>query len=109
MRWGLIENARRKKSAKYGGNRNRIDLNEATPAIENPPVEDLIALDEALEKLAEIDRVKADLVKLRFFSGLTNDQAAKVLDITLNTADRYWAYGRAWLRLEVRGRQGSDR
>ena len=76
MRRILIENARRKKSLKYGGDHQKIDLNGANPAIEGPSV-DLLALNEALEKLSEKDQVKADLVKLRYFVGLTFEQAQK--------------------------------
>ena len=65
---------------------------------------EVVALDEALRKLAEADPIKARLVELRYFAGLTGEQAAKVLDISPSTADRHWAYARAWLRNEVRGR-----
>jgi DNA-directed RNA polymerase specialized sigma24 family protein len=85
---------------KRGGDRRRIDLQDADLVVEGPS-DDLIALDEALEKLAERDKVKADLVKLRFFTGLTGEQAAEVLGISLNTADRYWTYARSWLHLEI--------
>ncbi len=102
MRRILIDNARRKKSIKYGGGRKRIDLNEALLASNNESrLDELIALDEALEKLSRKDKVKADLVKLRYFAGLTCEQAAKVLGISHNTADQYWAYARSWLRLEI--------
>ncbi len=102
MRRILIDNARRKKSIKYGGGRKRIDLNEAVPASNNESrLDELIALDEALEKLSRKDKVKADLVKLRYFAGLTCKQAAEVLGISHNTADQYWAYARSWLRLEI--------
>ncbi len=102
MRRILIDNARRKKSIKYGGGRKRIDLNEAVPASNNESrLDELIALDEALEKLSRKDKVKADLVKLRYFAGLTCEQAAEVLGISHNTADQYWAYARSWLRLEI--------
>jgi RNA polymerase sigma factor (TIGR02999 family) len=100
MRRILIENARRKQRLKRGGDRQRVNLKDADLFIEGPS-DDLIALDEALEKLSKKDQVKADLVKLRFFAGLTNEQAAKVLGISLNTADRYWAYARSWLHLEI--------
>lgn len=100
MRRILIENARRKQRLKRGGDRQRVDLQDADLVIEGPS-DDLIALDEALEKLVKKDKVKADLVKLRFFAGLTNEQAAEVLGISLNTADRYWAYARSWLHLEI--------
>ncbi|OHB66333.1 MAG: RNA polymerase subunit sigma [Planctomycetes bacterium RBG_13_62_9] len=100
MRRILIENARRKRRLKRGGNKEKVDLDNAEVTICGP-CDDLIALDEALEKLARIDKVKADLVKLRFFAGLTGEQAAKALGISHNTADRYWAYARSWLHLEI--------
>lgn len=100
MRRILIESARRKKRAKRGGSRRKIDFQNADLAIEGPS-DDIIAIDEALEKLSKMDRVKAELVKLRFFAGLTNEQAAKALGISINTADRYWAYARSWLHLEI--------
>jgi len=102
MRRVLIENARRKKSVKYGGGRKRVDFDEAILVEENDTsADDLIALDEALKKLSKKDRNKADLVKLRYFAGLTSDQAAKILGISPSTADRDWAYARSWLRLEI--------
>ncbi len=100
MRRILVENARRKKRLKHGGDQQRIDLEGAEPAVDGP-CDDLIALDEALEKLAQRDKVKAELVKLRFFAGLTNEQAAAALGISHNTADRYWAYARSWLHVEI--------
>ncbi len=103
MRRILIDNARRKKSIRYGGGRHRIDLDEAAPAGDSlTHLDDVIALDEALEKLSAKDKVKGDLVKLRYFAGLTCEQAAEVLGISHNTADQYWAYARSWLRLEIR-------
>ena len=106
MRRILIDNARRKKSIRYGGGRHKIDLDEAAPPGDNQThFDDVLALDEALEKLSAKDKVKADLVKLRYFAGLTSEQAAEVLGISHNTADQYWAYARSWLRLEItRGR-----
>jgi RNA polymerase sigma factor (TIGR02999 family) len=100
MRRILIENARRKKRLKHGGDHPKIDFEEAEITIAGP-CDDLLALDEALEKLAKLDKVKAELVKLRFFTGLTNEQAAQVLGISHNTADRYWTYARSWLHLEI--------
>jgi RNA polymerase sigma factor (TIGR02999 family) len=100
MRRILIENARRKQRLKRGGARQRIDLEDEIIAIEGPS-EDIIALDEALAKLALEDPVKADLVKLRYFAGLTIEQAAKILGISKATADRYWSYCRAWLFDEI--------
>ena len=100
MRRILVENARRKQRLKYGGGHKRVAFGDGDLPIEKSS-EDLIALDEAISKLSERDKVKADLVKLRFFAGLTGEQAAKVLGISHNTADRYWAYARSWLHLEI--------
>jgi RNA polymerase sigma factor (TIGR02999 family) len=113
MRRILIDNARRKQRLKHGGNCHRADTEEVallpdeTGLTLGGSCDDLIALDEALERLAQKDKVKADLVKLRFFAGLTGEQAAKVLGISHNTADRYWAYARSWLHLEIMKASGS--
>jgi RNA polymerase sigma factor (TIGR02999 family) len=109
MRRILIDNARRKKSLKRGGDRRRIDFDKAILPEEYPPADDMIALDEALERLSEKDKVKADLVKLRYFAGLTAEQAAEVLGISHATADRYWDYARSWLRVEILNREGTNR
>ncbi len=102
MRRILVENARRKRSLKSGGDRKRVDFNEAVVATENDPyADDLIALDEALRKLSEKDKIKADLIKLRYFAGLTIEQTAEFLGISTATAKRYWTYARAWLTREV--------
>jgi RNA polymerase sigma factor (TIGR02999 family) len=101
MRRILIESARRKQSLKRGGDRQRQPLNDLAAPEENA---DFLALDEALTKLALEDPVKAKLVELRYFAGLTADEAARVLGISPTTADRYWAYARVWLQAEVRGR-----
>jgi RNA polymerase sigma factor (TIGR02999 family) len=110
MRRILIENARRKKSLKHGGGRKRIGFDEAILAYEEGDMsaDDLIALDEALEKLSKEDPPKADLVKLRYFAGMTSDQAAKILGMSPATADRDWAYARSWLRLEMTGADQAD-
>ena len=100
MRHILIDKARRKQRLKRGGDRQRVDLDGAEFAIEGRST-DLIALDEALSKLAAEDPVKAELVKLRYFAGLTIEQAAEMLDISRATADRYWSYARAWLFHEI--------
>jgi RNA polymerase sigma factor (TIGR02999 family) len=100
MRRILIENARRKQSLKRGGDHRRIDLDSLEVAVDGSS-EELLALDEALDRLAERDRVKADLVKLRYFAGLTCKQAAKLLGIAHSTADEYWAYARAWLKADI--------
>jgi len=96
MRRILIDNARRKKSLKHGGGHKVANLDNAELAIKEPS-EDIIALDEALAKLALEDPVKANLVKLRYFAGLTIEQAAEILGISRSTADRYWSYARVWL------------
>jgi RNA polymerase sigma factor (TIGR02999 family) len=102
MRRILVENARRKRSLKHGGDLVRQDLDEVQ--LFGPEInEDLLALDEALTRLAMKDPVKAELVKLRHFSGLTVKEAAKALGISTTTADRYWAYARAWLHQEITG------
>lgn len=102
MRRILIDNARRKKSLKRGGDRRQIDIDRlALLGDDNAPSDDLLALDEALEKLSRENKIEADLVKLRYFAGLTGEQAAEVLGISRSTADEHWAYARAWLRLEI--------
>jgi RNA polymerase sigma factor (TIGR02999 family) len=99
MRRILIDQARRKQTAKHGA-RQRQEL----PDVAAPQADDeLLALNEALEQLAIEDPVKARLVELRYFAGLTSDQAAEVLGISPSTADRHWAYARAWLHAAVRG------
>jgi RNA polymerase sigma factor (TIGR02999 family) len=100
MRRILIEQARHKKSAKAGGQAQRVDLHEAHWATSRP-IDDLLALDEALDKLAAFDRRKAELVKLRYFAGLTIRQAAEALGIAESTADADWAYAKSWLRVEL--------
>jgi len=108
MRRILIDNARRKKSLKRGGPRRRIELDEAIlPDDKASRADELIALDEALKRLAEKDKVKADLVKLRYFAGLTSEQAAKALGISHATAERYWDYARSWLRVEITKADGT--
>jgi len=91
MRRILVERARRKKAAKHGGGRQR--LNADTVAIAAPQNDDdLVAIDEALDRLAALDRVKAEVVKLRYFAGLTIEDCAEALGISSATAKRYWAY-----------------
>jgi RNA polymerase sigma factor (TIGR02999 family) len=102
MRRILVDAYRRKQADKRGGGMERaaVDLNHIAGSA---PDEDLLALDEALNRLAEKDAVKAELVKLRYFAGLTLPEAAKVLQISTTTADRYWAYSKAWLLREMTG------
>lgn len=102
MRRILIESARRKRTEKHGGLRQRVSLDDVDSAGE-PPSTDLLALDEALTKLAQEDPVKAQLVSLRYFAGLSVQEAADALDISRATADRWWAYARTWLFCELGG------
>ena len=103
MRRILVESARKKARLKHGGDRERVELEDLSTTEEPLATIDLLALDEALAKLAEEDGAKAELVKLRFFAGLTLDQVAKTLDISPATADRHWAYARAFLYHEIHG------
>ncbi len=100
MRRILVERARKKGRLRHGGGRRKFEL-KADDAVVEPPPEELLALHEALEKLTIEDPVKADLVKLRYFAGLTVEQAGEVLGVSRATADRYWSYARAWLYDEV--------
>jgi RNA polymerase sigma factor (TIGR02999 family) len=100
MRRILIENARRKHRIKHGGGRHRIELQDADVTIQGL-LDDIVALDEVLTKLESVDEVKSKLVKLRFFAGLTLEEAADTLGISQRTAKRYWRYARAWLYNEI--------
>ena len=105
MRDILVEQARRKGSLKRGGDRKRV----AADGIENdalaiePPAEDVLALDEALKKLEAEDPRKGQVVALRFFAGLTNEEIATALDVSLPTVERDWRFARAWLQREMGG------
>lgn len=103
MRRILIENARRKKSIKRGGGMARCDLQDDDVVLEADDFETLIALDEALTRLASIDGQLARLVELRYFTGLTIEETARVLNVSPRTTKRNWAYARAWLRREMDG------
>jgi RNA polymerase sigma factor (TIGR02999 family) len=106
MRRILVENARRRHSLKRGGRQVRHDLDGLQLAAPEP-VEDLVALDEALNRLAAAEPVKAELVKLRYFAGMTIEEAADVLGISSATAKRYWTYARTWLYQAVSGSPAS--
>src|SRR5205823_440593 len=103
-----VEQARRKGRVRHGGGRRRVDLEDACPAVE-PPDGDLLALDEALTHLAERDPVRAELVKLRFFAGLTMPEAAAALGISLATAERHWTFARTWFLAGMRSRVEGDK
>ena len=107
MRRILVEKARGKGRLKHGGARKRVGLDGACTIADPAPVLDLLALDEALTKLAAIEPAKAELVKLRFFGGLTMPEAATAMDISLATAERYWIFARSWLYAELA--DGPDR
>jgi RNA polymerase sigma factor (TIGR02999 family) len=96
MRRILIEKARRRDRLRHGGGRDRVELDEADLAIEEPH-EDLLALDEALQELERTDPRKAELVKLRYFAGLDEAEAAAALGISRPTASRWWTFAKAWL------------
>jgi RNA polymerase sigma factor (TIGR02999 family) len=100
MRRILVESARKKKRQRHGGGRRRVDLQEAV-SLADSPHDDLLALDEALTRLAAREPAKAELVKLRYFAGLSIDEAADLLHISRTTAKRYWAFARAWLLAEI--------
>jgi RNA polymerase sigma factor (TIGR02999 family) len=100
MRRILVENARRKKRLKHGGHLERVDLENLD--IPSPmPDDELLVMDEALDRLAEVDSRAAELVKLCFFVGLTQEQAAKQLGISISTVERTWSFARAWLFREI--------
>jgi len=100
MRRILIENARRKQAARHGGGQARLDINEIEIAA-TAKDDELLSVSEALEKLAARDKQKAELVKLRYFAGLTTEEAAEVLGVSVPTADRWWNFSRAWLFEEI--------
>ena len=96
MRRILIDRARRKRRTMHGGDRERLPLSDVEIATE-APAKELLALDEALDRFAAADPLKAELVKLRYFAGLGEEEAAAALGISRATASRYWTYARAWL------------
>lgn len=100
MRRILVENARRKAGPEAGGGLRRLEISCVDPETQGPGV-DLLALNEALDRLAAKDPRKAELVKLRFFAGLTNEQAAQALGVSSRTAYSDWGYAKAWLRVEM--------
>jgi len=101
MRRILVDQARRKQSQRQGGDLKRHSL-EHVEIVAPEPAADVVAINDALARLEQIDRIKAELVKLRYFAGLTIPQAAEALGISSASADRYWAYARAWLHAELK-------
>jgi RNA polymerase sigma factor (TIGR02999 family) len=105
MRRILVDNARRKRAERHGGRQQRVEMPEiASPTLEND--DKVLAVNEALEKFAALDPEKAELVKLRYFVGMTLEQAAEALGISERTAKRYWAFARAWLHEEIKSQHG---
>lgn len=102
----LVEAARKKRRVRHGGDRRRIDLDEAVSLAEEPG-DDLLCLDEVLNKFAVEQPEKAELVKLRYFAGLSIDEAADLLGISRTTAKRHWVYARAWLLAELHDGAGA--
>ena len=104
MRRILIDKARRKKAVRHGGDQQRVDIEGVEVAAPNGD-DELLAVNEALDKLATQNKVEAELVKLRYFVGMTIDEAAEVLGISARTADNYWSHARAWLFREIKGQR----
>jgi RNA polymerase sigma factor (TIGR02999 family) len=107
MRRILVDSARRKQSQKRGGAWRQVDLEPAAQVVADPS-DDVVAVNEALELLAQHDPVKAELVKLRFFGGLSVEEAADLLEISRATADRYWRYAKTWLYCALTRRSRAD-
>ena len=105
MRRILIDRARRKRALRHGGGQARVDIEQLDLASPDADTQ-LLALNEALDKLAAQDPVEAELVKLRYFVGLTVDEAASLLDISPRTARNYWAHAKTWLYHEIAVRDG---
>jgi RNA polymerase sigma factor (TIGR02999 family) len=106
MRRILVEAARRKGRVRHGGGQRRVDLDHVV--IDGNSPDDLLDIDEALTRLAELDPKRAELVKLRYFAGLTMPETAAALGISLATAERHWAFARTWLYAELSGSSPSD-
>jgi RNA polymerase sigma factor (TIGR02999 family) len=104
MRRILIDKARRKRAVRHGGDQQRVDL-ESVEVVATGNDEELLAVNEALDKLAAQNQVEAELVKLRYFVGMTIDEAAEVLGISARTADNYWSHARAWLFRAIKAAQ----
>jgi len=103
MRRVLVDHARKRLAAKRGGGRARLVLEDEPEGAAAPSAEEIIAVHEALQKLAEFDAQKSEIVKLRFFAGLTAEETARVLDLSLRTVKRHWRFAKAWLYREIMG------
>lgn len=105
MRRVLIDHARRRRAEKRGGNAVRVEFDEGFPAVADGRLEELLALEEAISRLAELDPRQAQAVELRYFGGLSVEETAAVLGVSAKTVKRDWAVARAWLQAELRGRE----
>ena len=105
MRRILIERARQKQTDKRGGDCQRVPLEAVEPSVMPMACDDILGLDEAIQKLENKDPRKAELVKLRFFAGLTTAEAAQSLGVSLSTAENDWTYARCWLKVEMSGEE----
>jgi len=106
LRRVLVDHARKQARAKRGGDRVRVTLSAVDPA-ESQPVEELLALNDALARLAALDPLKARVVDLHFFGGLTFEELAKALDLSVSTVQRHWRMARAWLRGAIEDTHGA--
>jgi len=104
MRRILVDNARQKQAQRHGGGQLRVEMPEIAAPFEANN-DHLLAVNDALEKFAQVNKQKAELVKLRYFVGMTTEEAAQALGISVPTASRYWIYARAWLAQEIRSQQ----
>ena len=101
MRRILVDKARHKQTQKAGGNRRRVELDNIEPFVKDENSDRILAVDEALRQFEAVEPRKAELAKLRFFAGLTSEQAAEALGISLSTVEKDWAYTRSWLRVAI--------
>lgn len=106
MRRILVDNARRKRAERHGGGQQRVEMSDIASAVSESD-DKVLAVNEALEKFAALDPQKAEVVKLRYFVGMTIEQAADALGISERTAKRYWTFARAWLHEEIKTQQGA--
>jgi RNA polymerase sigma factor (TIGR02999 family) len=102
MRWVLVDHARRKRAQRRGGDFVRVELNDASETLAIDGADELLSLNAALERLQKVHPAKAELVKLRYFAGVTLEEAGKLLGVSEPTVKRHWAFARAWLFKEMR-------
>jgi len=103
MRRILVEQARRKARVRHGGDRERVELDDVDPSLEPPEGIDVLAVDEAVAKLEAKDPRKGEIVNLRYFAGLTNEESAQALGVSVGTIEREWRFIKSWLQTELKG------